>query len=75
MKVRLITLLVFLSLGGVLMAPLCAQQSGGAAGQQALPDDVDRPVPSEVKLIAQRAAMSALTGENPFVLRESSWSG
>lgn len=75
MKVRPITLLVFLSLAGVLMAPLCAQQSGGTAGQQALPDDADRPVPSEVKLIAQRAAMSALTGENPFILRESSWSG
>ncbi len=34
-----------------------------------------QPVIDEVKLIAQRAAMASLTGERPFILRESSWSG
>lgn len=28
-----------------------------------------------IKLSAQRAALSDLTGENPFILRESSWKG
>lgn len=29
----------------------------------------------DVKLIAQRAAIAHLSGERPFILRESSWSG
>lgn len=29
----------------------------------------------EIKLIAERAALPHLSGENPFILRESSWSG
>ncbi len=33
------------------------------------------PVLDEVRLIAQRAALPFLRGENPFILRESAWSG
>ncbi len=33
------------------------------------------PVLDDIKLLAQQAALPYLGGENPFVLRESSWSG
>lgn len=33
------------------------------------------PVLDDIKLAAQHAALPFLSGENPFVLRESSWSG
>ncbi len=33
------------------------------------------PVLDDIKLTAQHAALPFLSGENPFVLRESSWSG
>jgi hypothetical protein len=72
MKVKPLTFLALLILGGLVFSPLHGQQGGaGAAGGE----EVKSPVVDEVKLIAQRAALSSLTGENPFVLRESSWSG
>lgn len=36
---------------------------------------VEAPVLDDIKLLAQQAALPYLSGENPFVLRESSWSG
>ncbi len=72
MKVKPLTFLSLLVLGGLVFSPLHAQQGGAAAAGG---EEVKPPVVDEVKLIAQRAALSSLTGENPFVLRESSWSG
>ncbi len=51
----------------------------GVLAAQAPPNSVGAgaiaPVLDEVKLIAQRAALPQLTGEKPFILRESSWNG
>lgn len=64
-------LLVLLALGcGVLSAQDPVSPALAADAEDAEVDEVD-----EVKLIAQRAALPSLTGENPFILRESSWAG
>jgi|GEM_PF-794067 hypothetical protein len=74
MKVRSFPLLVVFTLGVVSIVPLRAQNTGG--GVPSLKgEEGAAPVIDEVKLIAQRAAIASLGGEDPFVLRESSWSG
>ena len=71
MRVKQTTFLALIVLGLLSAGPVLAQQTGGASpGEEEV-----KPVIDEVKLIAQRAAMSALTGEKPVTLRESSWSG
>jgi len=73
MRVEAFTL--FAILAGVLSTgSAVAQQETGGTGKSAT-EEVAKPVIDDIKLIAQRAALSALSGENPFVLRESSWSG
>lgn len=77
MRVESLTLVACIALGSVVLssAPfLHAQQSGGGSSP-VVGDAPVKPVIDEVKLIAQRAAMSYLTGKNPFILRESSWGG
>jgi hypothetical protein len=74
MRVKPFTLLAALTFAGLCSTPLTSQETGGS-GSPTGEGEVVKPVVDEVKLIAQRAAMSSLTGENPFVLRESSWNG
>ena len=81
MRVKPLTFAVSFVLGGIVLAllssPLHAQRSAGEVSAPAEGDagQGTEPVIDEVKLIAQRAAMASLTGERPFILRESSWSG
>lgn len=49
---------------------ICAQDSTATR-----PESEAKPALDEVKLIAQQAALPYLTGEAPFILRESAWSG
>ena len=71
MRAKAVSLLVAL-VSGLSLAPLAAQEAEGAAKAAA---EVEAPPIDDVKLIAQRAALSALSGKKPFILRESAWSG
>ncbi len=66
---RILSLLVGSFVG---VFPLAAQDNPTTA-PAAAPEPP--PVFEELKLIAQRAAIPRLSGERPFVLRETTWSG
>ena len=70
MRVRWLIVVSVLSLG-------CADVFGQAPAivPEVAPPEASDAVLDDVKLTAQRAALAYLKGENPFILRESSWSG
>lgn len=71
MRVKIWTFALLFGIGIVIAFPVSSAWAQGAEGSVA-----SRPVViDDIKLTAQRVALSQLTGERPFILRESSWGG
>ena len=62
-------------LAGVVFASVDVYGQTAGKAPEAATSGVADVVLDDVKLTAQRSALTYLKGDNPFVLRESSWSG
>ncbi len=59
----------------ICVAGLCGAPAMGQGDTDQLGNKVDEVILDDIKLAAQQTALPFLKGENPFILRESSWSG
>ncbi len=71
----MISRVLFLGILALAFGPGSGLSGYSQENKTPLPVAEESPVLDDIKLAAQHAALPFLSGENPFVLRESSWSG